>query len=216
MTKSQNKCFTPQINKQINDKCMNFKLILPKGLTPDANVFVSVSSFTGYEECLSKICQPRPAGSCIPSTIFNSSAFTYTYFKKYTGTNDININCLDKNYKYKIKVSIIDNVGIINNTDWFDQPYDDRISEYPNMKILVKTLSVNNKTNKTIYLTDMVQLIATDDLDVPCPDADNLIYANPIGGQTFLGQYRLYFKEQIDLIQSLNSFNLQPLKITLW
>ena len=44
MSKSQNKCFMPQINKQINDKCMNFKLILPKGLTSKANVFVSVSS----------------------------------------------------------------------------------------------------------------------------------------------------------------------------
>jgi len=191
---------------------MNFKLILPKGLTPEANVFVSVSSFTGYEQCLRKICQPFiDPNPCIAQNFLSSDAFTYTSFKKYTGTNNININCLDKNYKYKIKVSIIDNVGIIDTSDWFTD-YETLITEHPNMRILVKTLSVNNKTNTTIYLTDMVAIKSAADVDVTCPNDETLNYSDPIGGDTFLQEYVAYFRAQFELISALNVVNLQPLK----
>ena len=216
MTMSKNKCFTPQINKQINDKCMNFKLRLPKGLTSEANVFVTVSSFTGYEECLTKICEepnfnPNDPNLCFNKNIFNSIAFTYTSFKKYTGPNDININCLDKKYKYKIKVSIVDNVGDIDNVEWFNLTYETVIRDYPNIKILVKTLSVNNKTNTTIYLTDMVK-IPIDALELPCPNDETLAYANPIGVAYFLAEYNAYLKTQRELIRALDPVNQQPLK----
>jgi hypothetical protein len=193
---------------------MNFKLILPKGLTPEANVFVSVSSFTGYEQCLRKICQPVPDNPvCFDQNFLSSDAFTYTSFKKYTGTNDININCLDKNYKYKIKVSIIDNVGIIDNITWFTN-YNTLIIEYPDMKILVKTLSVNNKTNKTIYLTDMVQINSSIEIEIQCPDNETLSYVDPISEVTFMNDYIAYFKAQFELLLALNTLNLQPLRST--
>jgi len=81
------------------------------------------------------------------------------------------------------------------------------------MKILVKTLSVNNKTNKTIYLTDMVKLNSLTE-NFTCPDDKNLTYDNPIEANVFLSEYDNYFDEQNKLIQSLNAVNLQPLKPT--
>ena len=81
------------------------------------------------------------------------------------------------------------------------------------MKILVKTLSVNNKTNKTIYLTDMVQINLPIEIPIPCSNDGNLQYVDPINVTNFLNQYAVYFKVQNELILSLVALNLQPLKI---
>ena len=208
MSNNNFECFTPKLKHSTKNDCFDIKLLPPKYLSDSCNIFVVISSFYGIEECYNKVCVPTNTtiALCLRDNFFND--FISVSMKKYTGTKPININCLDKQYKYKINISIIDNVGLINKSDWFNQSADDIKSA----NIYVETIEVDNKSKKIYDLKNIFKL-PFDKNEISCPNDNMLSFMDPIGYGKFLNTMASLIKALKELTEITNSKNQEPLAV---